>query len=326
MFTRIRMPSLLSLAAASLLLFAGCQTEEPPEAETVLWVRLNDSLSRYERVLVQIVDRNDQATVLGTLWNAVLPAPGSNIPGFPLKNLATQDFIVIVTAYKAGDQLALSTQITYEGGKKSVLHKEVPPLVPLDWLTKFTTSVGALSPAFDKDSLNYVLSADLGTLVTFTLTPMSASAKLAYDSGSITAGLATKPIQVQSNPDTLSFTVTDSSTGTPSKRTYTVVLRPTLPPGPRLGSIVPTAGALKPDFKPTTTVYSLVLPPGVDSVAFVVTTQDNRMTMTVSGKALFSGKQSQFFHVEPTSSLTVPIEVWLGTVSGYYQVTVELSK
>ena len=105
--------SILLMLAISLVLspvLSGCQTESP-EAETVLWLKLNDSLSRYESVLVQIVDRNDTDKVLATLWNKPLPAPRTDIQPFRLKTLADEDFIVEIMGYQA-QQLALQPDIT----------------------------------------------------------------------------------------------------------------------------------------------------------------------------------------------------------------------
>jgi hypothetical protein len=45
------------MALCALLALASCQTEDPPETQTLLRVKLNDSLSRYERVLVEVYAR-----------------------------------------------------------------------------------------------------------------------------------------------------------------------------------------------------------------------------------------------------------------------------
>src|SRR4051812_8481647 len=85
--------------ALPLPIFLGsCQTTDPPPAETVLWLKLNDSLSRYERVLVEILNRQT-TEVIGTLWDNPLPNPGKDIPGYRLKSLANKPFIVKVTGF-----------------------------------------------------------------------------------------------------------------------------------------------------------------------------------------------------------------------------------
>ncbi len=315
------------LAIALGVWFSGCQTTDPPPAETVLWVKLNDSLSTFEKVVVQVVDRNDSNAVITTLWNNPLPFPGKDIPGYPLKSLANKSFIVKVTGYKAGGQLALYTQITYEGGKKSVYHKDVPPLVAHDWLTKLTPSTGTMSPAFNKDSLTYTLNIPKDASVSFSLTAFSGTAAIAFEGDPVPAGQATKPIIITAVSDTLKAMVTDNSTGTPVTRTYRIIIIPTLPPGLYLATLVPSAGTLTPAFRPETQVYSLVLPLGIDTVAFTVSPADPRtMTMTVAGKGIFPGQKSQTFKIDPGSSFPIPIEVNRSGELSYYQVTVEIGK
>ncbi|MDB5105473.1 MAG: hypothetical protein JWP91_3162 [Fibrobacteres bacterium] len=319
----------LAIPALALgLMMAGCQTAEVPEAETVLDVKLNDSLSRYDRVVVQIVDRADTNKVLATLFDGQLRLPGKGIDPYPLGSLAKQSFIVKVTAYKALGQLALNTLIFYEGGtaKPSVLHKEVPPLIPHDWLTKITPSQGALSPAFDKDSLNYTINVASGAALTFSMTPFYNGASIAFDGQSLAAGTASKAITVETEPDTVSVLVTDLSTGVASTRTYSIIVKPIEAPGIYLGSLVPSAGTLNPPFKAITQIYSLKLPPGVDTVAFVITPADARtMTMTVNDKAVLPGQRSQTFKILPGISFPIPIQVYRDGNSRFYQVTVDLA-
>lgn len=325
---RNRLKALALPALASFFLaLGGCQTEAIPEAESVLWVKLNDSLSRYETVLVQIVDRNDSNSVLATLWNKPLPSPGTDIQPFRLKTLPDDDFIVKILGYMPAGQLALYTQIIYDGGQKSVLHKQVLSPSAKDWLTKLTPSEGALSPPFNKDTTTYTLSVAKDRIVTFSLAAEISSAVIAFNGETVPAGSPTKPITISANKDTLAINVTDISTGTASTRTYTVIVAPILPPGLYLGSLVPSAGVLSPEFAPTERAYSLMLPTGVDTVAFVLSPSDPRtMTMTVAGRAILPGQRSQTFKIEPNTSLSVPIEVYRGSELSYYQVFVELFK
>ena len=316
----------MGMAALALLSLAlsGCQTETP-EAETVLWLKLNDSLSRYESVLVQIIARNDTNTVLATLWNKPLRTPASDIQPFRLKTLTDDDFIVRILGYLAQGQLALHTQITYDGGKKSVLHKEVPPIIAKDRLIKLTPSLGELSPAFDKDTASYTLNIDKDEVVSFSLVAENPSAVMTFEGQTVAPGFPTKAVSITANRDTLTIMVTDPAASPPSKRTYSIIVVPKPPPGLYLGSLAPSVGNLNPAFNPTVQVYSLVLPSGVDTVAFVISPADPRtMTMTFDGKALLPGQRSQTIKIEPGFSKPVPIEVFRGSESGFYQVTIDL--
>jgi cadherin-like protein len=311
----------LALILSFSLALSGCQTETP-EAETVLWLQLNDSLSRYESILVQIVDRNDTDKVLATLWNKPLPAPRTDIQPFRLKTLPDNDFIVQILGYQA-QQLTLHTQITYSGGKKTVLHKAVPILFAMDRLTKLTPSAGALSPAFDKDTHAYTLSIDQNELLSFSLMADNASAVVAFEGETVESGTRTKAVPVTEKTDTLTITVTDPASSPPSTRTYTIIVAPKPIAGLYLGSLAPSAGALSPEFNPTNSIYDLMLPAGVDTVAFTVSPADPRtMTMTVAGKALLPGERSETFKIEPSNSRRILFGVFRGSESNFYQVWV----
>lgn len=316
--------ALLSILALALILgVSGCQTEDPVEADTVLWVRLNDSLSKFSKVLVQIVDHDDSNLVIHTMWNDRLPSPGTDIQGYPLKSLANRAFVVNVMAYLDG-QLALYTQINYEGGKKSVQHKEVPALIARDWLTKLTPSVGNLVPPFHKDSLTYVLDIGKNAVVSFSMITASSHAITSVDGATVPPGSPSQPITV-ADRDTVPILVTDLSTGTATTRRYNVIIVPAEAPAPALGTLEPSVSKIFPEFSPGNFIYTLVLPKGVDTVTFTITPSDPRtMTMTMGDKAILPGQRSQVFKVQQGANLPIPIEVFLGTNRAFYQVTVDL--
>jgi hypothetical protein len=312
-----------SLAAAMAAFLSGCETTDPPPAETVLWVKLNDSLSRYDLVIVQVLDYQSNELVK-TLWNGPLRNPSKDIPGYPLKSLAQKDFVVKVTGYKAMGQLALETLINYVGGTKAVLHTELQPLKPVNGLVMLTPSSGTLGPAFNKDSLNYKLTLPSGVnSVTFVPQAESPSASITLDSQTLASGASSKPITVGTKPDTVDISVTDASTGVSATRNYTVVVFPTLPPGLNLASLKPTAGTLSPPFTPENQIYQLQLPADIDTVAFFLSPSDTKnTTMTIKDKAIFPGAKSQVYHIDPGTPFPVPITVTRGDEMSFYQVTV----
>jgi hypothetical protein len=313
------------LAAAIALICSGCQTVDPPPAETILRLHLNDSLARYEKVQVLLLDRNDTDRIIATLHNDVLKNPANEITGYKLGDLANKSFIVKVTAFVKPNRLALQTYIFYDAGKKTVRHDSLPPLQPLDWLVKLTPSLGIMSPAFHKDSMIYTVTVPSG-ITAITLAPEAYfdGAVVNMGGATIPSGASSQPIQIGANPDTVTMLVTDASTGKASTRTYTLILIATPPPGLNLGSLVPTAGKLSPAFEPATTFYTVSLPAGIDTVAFFVTPADPRtMTLTIAGMANFPGKKSQLFRLESNRSLVIPIEVYRGAEMAYFQVMID---
>ncbi|HKP96827.1 MAG TPA: cadherin-like beta sandwich domain-containing protein [Fibrobacteria bacterium] len=312
-----------SMAAALSLFLGGCQTTDPPPAETVLWLKLNDSLSRYDLVVVQILNRQTQE-VMGMLWNKPLPNPAKDIPGYPLKSLANQPFIVKVTGYKAMGQLALETLIYYESGKKSVLHTDLPPLRPVNGLVKLVPSTGTMSPAFNRDSLEYKVTLPSGAdSVSFALQAENPAAVISFGGATVASGASAPKRAVGTSPDTVKVMVTDLSTGTAATRTYTLVLFPTPPPGLYLSGIKPTFGSLFPDFTPESQIYTLHLPSNVDTVAFFLTPADaSTMTMTINQKAIFPGAKSEVFKIEKNLAYPIQIFVFRGSEMSFYQVTI----
>lgn len=316
---------LVSLAAAMAFFLSGCQTVDPPPAETILRVHLNDSLSRYEKVRVQLLDRNDTNKVIAVLHDGVLKNPANEITGYALGILAGKSFIVKVTAFLAQNRLALQTRIFYDAGTKTVRHDGVPPLQSLDWLVKLTPSAGVMSPVFHQDFLNYKVTIPEG-ITAITLAPQAhfSGAVVSLDGATIPFGASSQPIQIGADSDTVTVLVSDATTGKVSTRAYTLILIPTPPVGLSLATFVPTAGKISPAFEPATLSYRVSLPIGIDTVAFFVTPADPKtMTLTISGLAYFSGKKSQPFTLFSNRSLIVPIEVKRGSELVYYHITID---
>jgi|GEM_PF-2447719 len=305
---------------------AGCRSADPPpEAETVLRLKLHDSLSRYERVLVEILELPGDGNVLNILWNSSLALPGSELPSYPLKQLAEKGFIVRIKGFSSGDQLALETRIIYEQGRKTVSYVYVPPLVPRNKLARILPSIGTMSPSFHSDSLDYLMTLPEGTeSIRFALTAAFAGARITFDGDSVASGASTKPISVGLSPDSAFVRVTDVVEGKASTLTYKLLLQPTKPAKLSLASITPSVGALSPPFDPEIPAYYLLLPADADSVSFVLSAADvATMTVTFNGMVVFPGEKSKAIVLGPNSPPeTAPITVIRGSDRGNYQVTV----
>lgn len=312
---------------AAVLALAGCQTTDTPEAKTFLVVKLDDSLKQYDRVLVEVYDRVDTAHLLQQLWNKPLPSPKTDIPEWDMKNFGTEYFIIKVTGFKAGDQVALRTRIFYEPppGHPTVLHDSVLPLKPRNWLASFVPSVGTLLPDFKPDTLKYQIKMPVGkSALYFTLTGAYPGAVIQMNGDSVAPGLPTKTIQIGNSPDTVLIRVTDASTGAASTRGYQVIVFPTLPPDVYLANLVPSTGYLNTQFTSQNTLYSLYMPVNEDTVSFLPTAVDPAtMIVTVDGSSLLAGQHSQVITVAKGTTRDIPIYVTRGSTSAFYQITLD---
>jgi hypothetical protein len=108
----------LPMTLCALLVAASCQIEDPPPAQTMLRIKLNDSLARYEKVVVEVYARPDSTTPLDTLWKDKLLFPSNQIPAYEVKTQGVSGYLVKVTGFKGGNQLALLTRIYYSFGRE----------------------------------------------------------------------------------------------------------------------------------------------------------------------------------------------------------------
>jgi hypothetical protein len=318
-------PSFAVLALCALLALVSCQLEDPPEAQTLVKVRLNASMARYDLVVVELYARSDSNQVLATLWNDRLQSPSSQIPAYDVKGMG-DEFIVKVTGYLPGKRLALQTRIFYSPVDGTiVVHDSVPPPVPQNWLESLRPSVGTLSPPFFKDSLLYLvkLPQDVDSIY-FTPRAPNPFVIVQADGQDIPDGKPSKTYKIGSSPDTARFLVSDSSTGAWSTREYKVAMIPTPPLGLLLAKLVPSTGRLGTEFTPENTVYNLYMPPDVDTVSFLVSPLDPKtMSMTVDNEAVFADRQSQVITVARGAIYKVVIYVTKAGKKAYYQVTLD---
>jgi hypothetical protein len=322
--------SLIILTAVLIaLVLAGCQNAVAPPQETVLRLKLNDTLSKFDNVVITIVDRQDMSKVLENIWSGPLPAP-SQIPGHVLTTAKDRDFVVRIVAYSADGQLFVETLIVYDGGKKSVLHQPVPVYQPRYSLQSLSASAGKLSPNFNKDSTKYQILIPEGVpAVVLNLAAVFPGAQVVVAGEIIKSGSTTKSIAIGTEPDTLSILVTDASQGPSYTREYRVILIPTLPAAVLLASIsifadkVPVV--MNPPFDPNVRVYNVIIPSTADSTAvtFVLRPSDpTKMTMIFMGVAIFNGEVSRPIYLKRVDSNVAVMEVYRGSQHTFYQVTI----
>ena len=322
-FGFVRHASAMLTVLLAVLLFTGCQTTDSLPAETVLRLSLNDSLSKYDSVVVTIVDRQNPSLVLENVWSGHLTTP-TQLPGHTLTAAKGKDFIVRVAGYAADNQLFLETHIYFVGGKQSVVHQAVPPYQPRYRLQSLTASSGKVSPTLNLETVLYQIAIPEGVAsVTLNANATFAGAQVVVDGVVEKRGTPSQPFTIGTKPDTINIAVTDASQGAPYTRAYKVVLLPTLPAPLQLASLVPSAGTLTPTFNPSIKTYTLAISSSTPSVTFVVHPVDpNTMTMIFTGFSIFPGEVSRPIAVDPGKSNLAYVEVHRGSDLAFYQITV----
>lgn len=325
MNTRVGRFGFFALACCALLAFASCQIEDPPEAQTLVRVKLNASMTRYQRVLVELFARSDSDKVVAVLWNDKLQAPESQIPAYDVKNVGGNEFIVKVRGFVSGDRLAMQTRIFYSPTATVVRHDDVPALVPQNWLRALLPSVGELSPGFQQDTLSYIVKLPQGNdSIYFTPFAATPEANIQVNGQTVLTGKPSKTFRLGSSPDTAWFRVTDTSTITSATREYRVTMIPTLPPGLLLSKLVPSVGRFNVEFTPENNTYILIMPRESDTVSFIASPLDPAtMQMSIDNKAFIADKKSQVFTLAFGEKMDVDIYVIQGSKRGLYRINVD---
>jgi hypothetical protein len=203
----IRSGMALAATTAALCLLAQCRLSSEPEGatESYVTVRLNDSLSRFDSVVVQILAGGDTAAIVGTLWSRRLDAPGS-IPSYRLEPDGTQDLTVRVRAWDADGRLALDERIAKVDGKQTVTSIPIPK--PSPRLTSLSVSLGTLAPAFASGTHAYSLSLPASQAsLQIKATPEYAAARIFMGASQTTAGQFSAPIGLAAGSNRITVTV-----------------------------------------------------------------------------------------------------------------------
>lgn len=194
-------------AAAALCVFAQCRLSPEPEGapETYVTVRLNDSLSRFDSVVVQILEGGDTSAIMGTMWSQRLDSPGA-IPSYRLEPGGTQDLTVRVRAWDAEGRLALDERIAKVDGKQTVTTIPIPK--PSPRLASLTLSQGDLAPAFASGTHAYSLSLPASqTSLQVKAAPEYAASRIFVGAAQTAAGQFSTPIGLAVGSNRITVTV-----------------------------------------------------------------------------------------------------------------------
>jgi len=194
-------------AAAAICLGVQCRLapEPDPRQENYLTVNLNDSLSRYDKVVVQILAAGDTAQVVGTLWSGRLEAPGA-IPAYRLGDDEARSLSVRVRAWDASGRLALDETIVKQDGKSIVT--AIPILRPSPRLATLALSAGTLSPAFAPGTSEYSASVpNSQSSIQVTASPEYAEAQIYEGIRPMAAGKPSDPVPLDTGANRITVMV-----------------------------------------------------------------------------------------------------------------------
>jgi hypothetical protein len=163
-------------------------------------------------------------------------------------------------------------------------------------LASLKVSEGALSPSFNPDVGNYVISVGSSvTTILVTATAADSRASLRINNQSAISGQPFGPIPMQAglNPP---ITLLVDAPGI--SKTYTLVV--TQGVNADLKSLLVSAGGLAPAFDPQVTSYTVTTGPTTDATTVTAATADGASTLTINGRptgsGLFGGDQPRGDH------------------------------
>ncbi|MDF0674444.1 MAG: cadherin-like beta sandwich domain-containing protein [Nitrospira sp.] len=213
-----------------------------------------------------------------------------------------------------GTATPVSIEVTAPNGNKKTYHITVNRLSGDNNLSALTVTPGSLTPAFvDPNHLTYAV--DVATEVTEVTVSATKSDPNAVLSGSIAdpgvgqaTGQATIPLGGPGTSTPVIITVTAPNG---NSKTYTLTVNRAAPSSDNnLSALTVTGGSLVPDFAPSTTAYTVGVPPSVASATVSATKSDSDAVLSgdvTAGTGVATGQAT--FLLVPLIPRTVSIIV-----------------
>ncbi len=189
-------------------------------------------------------------------------------------------------------------------------------------LSGITLSVGSLSPLFDKNVVNYLVSVENSTSsITITPTTEDSNASFVMKKGT---NLISNPIALDVGDNTINIEVT-AEDGI-AKMIYLIVINrasPTLSNNANLSNLTCSGGVILPPFDPNILSYSVSVGNAVSSTTVTAEKEHTGATIRINGQIVNSGSPSSPIALaEGSNTITIEVTAENGTTKKTYIITV----
>lgn len=219
-----RIASVPILLLACLFLLPRCHVDGTPSEEKYITVRLDDSLSRYPKLEVLVLEADDTSKVVGTAFAGHMEKP-ADIPAYRLDPGETRQMAVRVKGYDADGKLVMDILISKASGKQTVVSVLPAPIIPDSTkdgpipsvrLVSLAVSPGSLEPAFDSIADDYVVRlAYEQTSIVLVATPAFPAAAVRIEGARTSEGFVSEPQELLVGDNEILVRVTSGTrTGT----------------------------------------------------------------------------------------------------------------
>lgn len=223
-----RIASVPILLLACLFLLPRCHVDGTPSGEKYITVKLDDSLSKYPKLEILVLEAGDTSKVVGTAFAGHMEKP-ADIPAYRLDPGETRQMAVRVKGYDADGKLVMDILISKASGKQTVVSVLPAPIIPDSTkdgpipsvrLASLAVSPGSLEPAFDSIADDYVVRlAYEQTSIVLVATPAFPAAAVHIEGAKTSEGFVSEPQDLLVGDNEILVRVTSGTrTGTYSVR------------------------------------------------------------------------------------------------------------
>ncbi len=260
----------LSVLALAGLFLTACNSGSSGGARQIQF-NLNDSLKKYDKVVITLLDAKDTVRVLDTAFAGKLSDPKA-MGAYTLPENVGSDFIVRVQGFDQQGLLAMQSTVAVLGGSAGEPKKTPPQNLPAliaglsgAKLSLLETSAGALSPAFHPDSFAYNIELPYASdSLALAATPNDSLAVLTLNGDRAQAGLPTAKRFIPVGVTSLKIGVQPPGGTLANYYALTIQRKPGTED--RLDSLTVSDGKLAPAFSPDSLTYALTVGADVELV------------------------------------------------------------